>query len=391
MHFLFSCSPLGVILVLAGGSPPPAGPADLAAMVRNTPPGGVLTLPPDHVFRIAEALTIDQPITIEGRGASVIAADGARMAGALIRSTGVAGVRLSGLIVDANVDRQGADYGISIIGGTGHRIADVTVRDTSQACLYLQDAAALVEGNTLERCGRALTIARGTAANDHGILVAALTGSVAGVVIRRNTVANAHRKGITTYARAPGSLTGITIAENTVTECGLGGIYIANAPGAAPQRAVTVTGNVVERSYVGFQIADTTGLLMANNRATGARGRSASAGAQGVVLNNVTGATVTGMVVENSGASGMLVRDSEGVRIVAPVVLNANIGGHAFAAGIHFSNTRNSSAEEVSVVDDRARPLTTHGVVQNDGSAGNVVTVRRIMGVLRPLLTTGPR
>ena len=374
--------------MLALTAPAPARPTDdLAALIAETPPGAVLQLPRDRVFHLSAPVNITRSITIEGNGARVVAADGAAVAGALIRSIGVTGVQLSNLLVDANVDHSGADYGIWITGGEGHRIAAVTIRNTGQACLYLEDAGGTIEGNRLEGCGRALTIAKGTAANDHGIMVAALTRAVRSVVIRGNTVSGVWRKGITTYARGSGSLSDITIANNRVTGCGLGGIYVASAPGASAQRNITVTGNVVERSYVNFQIDDTVGLFMTDNRATLSRDRDGKPGAEGLILMGVDGATVTGLLVEGSGSNGVLVRNSAHVRLVAPVIVDANSGGNAFGAGLHFFNTRDSRAEDVSIVDDRARPLTTHGVVESDGSRGNVVTVRRIDGVARRLLT----
>ena len=363
---------------------------DLAAMVRNTPAGGVLRLAPGQVYRLDAPLTLTRPISIEGHGATVAARDGARIAGALIRSDGVSDIRISGVTVDANVDRDGADYGVWIIGGTGHRIVRTTVQDTSQACILLQDASGSVEANTLRRCGRALTIAKGGAANDHGIMIAALTRAVRQVNVRDNIVDGAWRKGITSYARAPGTLADVTIADNIVSDCGLGGIYVANAPGAAPQRRVTLSGNVVRRSNIGLQIDDVVGLTMASNRALATRDRSGGPGAQGVVLDHVDGATIVGLHVENSGATGLEVRNSTRVVVRAPVVVDPNGAGAPFGPGIHFSNTRDSSAEDVSITDDRRQPKATHGVVENDGSRANRVTIRRAAGVPLRLLVIPP-
>ena len=380
-----------LVFMLLGLTLLPAAPktpdVDLMAWIADAPPGAVLQLPPDRIFRLSAPVVITRPITIQGHGTRLVAADGARLSGALIRSIGVPNVRLSDLIIDANVDRAGADYGIWITGGDGHVIDNVVVRNSSQACLYLEDASGTIKNSKLDGCGRALTIAEGTAANDHAIMVAALTRAVRSVVIRGNTVNNAWRKGITTYARGAGSLRYVTIASNRVVGCGLGGIYIANAPKAEPQRDVALTGNIADGSYVNFQVDDVRSLTMVDNRASRSRDRDGKPGGAGLVLTNVSGATVTGMLVEDSGGSGVLVRSSAHVRLVAPVVRNANGGGNAFAPGLHLSGTRDSRVEDATIVDNRARPLTTHGVVENDGSRDNSVTIRRTEGIARGLLT----
>jgi hypothetical protein len=358
--------------------------------VADTPDGGVLTLAAGDDYRLSTSLRITRAITIDGNGARVSAADGAGIAGAVIRVEAPGSVRLSNLIVDANVDRRGADYGIWITGGSGHRIEKVTIRDSAQACVLLEDASGTIAGNTLERCGRDLTIAQGTAANNHGIMVAALNREVRRIVLTGNRIRGAYRKGITTYARSPGSLSDIVISNNAVWDCGLGGIYVANAPGATPQRRITLSSNTVERSYVAYQIDDAVGITMTGNKAWDTRDRLGGPGGQGLVLSGVTDALVKSMDVNRSGDAGVLVRRSTRVRLVAPIVTDANWGNHPFAPGIHLSDTRNSRVEDLSVVDLRRNALTTHGVVENDGSKANSVTVRRIDGVARRVLLRAP-
>lgn len=364
----------------------PIQAADLASLVRAAPAGSVLRLPPGQLFRLSSPLVITRSIVIDGRGARVIAADGAGMTGAMIRSDGVDGVTLLNLLVDANVKGRGADYGIWITGGERHRIAHTRVRNTSQACVLLQDAAGVIEDNMLDGCGRDLTMSGGTAANNHGVMLAALTRDVAGVLIRRNVVSRSYRKGVTTYSRGSGRLSGIVISDNEVSSCGLGGIYVANAPGASPQRDIVLSGNRVRESYVGFQIDGVERLTMTDNRSDSSRDRSGRPGAQGLVLNDVSGAAVTRMTVVDSGGSGITIRGSSRVAIVAPVVINANAGRQGFAAGIHFSDVHDSRAEGVTVIDDRRPPATTHGLVENDGSGANAVTIKKIEGPAQRLL-----
>lgn len=367
---------------------PAALPAtDLAALVRDTPAGDTLRLARGQVFRLTQPVTITRPITIEGQGATVIAADGAALA-AMIQSTGTSGVAITDLSLDANVDRGGADYGIVIRGGDRHRIVDVVVRNTGQSCILLEDASGTINGNTAEDCGRDLTIARGTAANDHGIMVAALTRPVRGVAITGNVVRRGYRKGITTYARAPGALSGITVTGNQAGDCGLGGFYLSNAPGSAPQQDVVVSDNRASGNYVNFQVNDVRGLAMRNNR-SGPTGRDGRSGAEGVIIQHVADATIAGMVVDGSSSGGILVRDSTGVDLVSPWVRNANGGQRGFAPGIHFARTRNSRARDVTIIDDRAIALTTHGFIEDEGSGANTLTVRRMNGVPRAVTRSG--
>lgn len=365
----------------------PSRATNLAALISSTPAGGVLELPKGYVFRLSSPIVITRPITIEGQGDLVVVADGSKIAGAVISSSGVDYITISDLRIDANVDRDGANYGVWLTGGMGQHIIGLNVSNTSQSCILLQDSSGTIEDNTVARCGRSLTIEKGTASNNHGIMVASIKSPVSNVTIRGNIVQSSRRKCITTYSRGNGSLSNISILNNKVENCGLGGIYIANAPQAIPQTKVFLAGNISLNSYVGFQIDDVVGLTMNENIAENDdKGGSGLFTAQGLILNNVKQALVKGMLVKYSGSGGILVRNSEDIILEQPVVIDPNMNRNAFGPGIHFSNTRNSEADAVTVIDDRIKPGVTHGFIENDGSSNNSVTIKKVKGTDRKII-----
>lgn len=376
---------LALLIALPAAASAPRG-GDLAALVAATPAGGTLELPAGATYRVATTIVLDRPIRILGHGAHVAAADEAGIAGAVLASDGVNGVVIEDLQVDANIDRNGADYGLWIRGGSGHRIVRTRVSNSAQACILLEDASGTVADNVAEHCGRELTIRRGGAANNHGIMVAALTRAVSGVTISGNIVSHAYRKGITTYARAPGTLAKVTIAGNHIDHAGLGGIFVANAPQAQAQQGVVVRGNIARSSYVGIEVDNIAGLTLADNVAQDMRDRDGRPGAEGLLLHRVNGGTVTGMVVRNSGSGGISVIDSRGVRLVAPRVADGNSGGNGYAPGIQLRNSRDVSVEAMSIVDTRPAPGLTHGFVEIGPDGANRSSVQRMQGIARPLL-----
>ena len=362
--------------VLSG--PPPNG--DIGMLVAGTPAGMTLSLMPNATYRVSAPLVLNRPIRIVGNGARIVVADGAQIAGAVVTSSGVNNIKIDGLSIDANVDYGGADYGIWLRGGTAHQLSRLRVSNTSQACILLEDAAGTIKDSTLNQCGRELTIRQGGAANNHGIMIAALKQSVTGVTVTGNTITDTYRKGITAYTRAPGSLSGVTIANNRVTNAGLGGIFIANAPGAPRLRNVTIQGNVARMCYVGFEIDNVDGLTLSDNTAQDMRDRTGQPGAEGLLLHSVRNAEIRGLTIRGSGSGGITVIDSRNIRLIAPSIVDGNNGNNGYAPAIQLRGTSGSSVEDMSIVNTRTRPALTHGFIEIGPAGGNRSSVRQMKG-----------
>ncbi|KTT69244.1 right-handed parallel beta-helix repeat-containing protein [Sphingomonas sanguinis] len=374
-------------LLLWGPSPVPD---DLSARIAQTPADGTLELDADTTYRVSVPLVLSRPIRIVGHGARIVVDDGAKIADAVIVSQGVDRIALEDMTIDANVDHNGADYGIWIRGGSRHRVSSLHVSNSSQACILLEDASGSIESNTLDHCGRELTIRRGGATNNHAILIAALTRPVSGVSVVRNTVLNAYRKGITTYTRAPGSLSHVTIAENHVSSAGLGGIYVANAPGASTVYKVAIRGNIVRNSYVGYEVDNVTDLTLSDNLADNMRDRAGRPGAEGLVIHKVRNANIQSLTVHGSGSGGITVIDSRNVELIAPSIVDGNDGNYGYAPGIQLRGSSNVNVKDMSIVDTSARTRLhagfTHGFVEIGPAGGNRSSVRRMDGISLPML-----
>ena len=379
----------GFALALLLSVPLPV-PDDLSARIAQTPADGTLELDADATYRVTAPLILNRPIRIVGHGARIIVDDGAKIADAVIMSQGVDRIVLEDMTIDANVDRNGADYGVWIRGGSQHHFSGLHVSNSSQACILLEDASGSVEGNTLDRCGRELTIRRGGAANNHAILIAALSRPVSGISVVRNTVSNAYRKGITAYTRAPGSLSDVTIADNRVSGAGLGGIYVANAPGASTVYKVAIRGNIVRNSYVGYEVDNVTGLTLSANVADNMRDLVGRPGAEGLVIHKVRNANIQSLSVHGSGSGGITVIDSRNVELIAPNIVDGNDGNNGYAPGIQVRGSSNVNVKDMSIVDTSARTRThagfTHGFVEIGPAGGNSSSVRRMDGIALPML-----
>lgn len=377
-----------IFLLLLAALPPVTSPItdNLPALVAETPAGGTLSLPAGATYRVTSPLVLNRSIRIEGHGARIVAADGARIEGAVIASDGVDRIMLDDLTIDANVDQGGGDYGVWIRGGSGHRMTGLRIANTSQACLLLEDASGVIESNILNRCGRALTIRRGGAANNHGIMVVALARDVADITIARNAVSQTYRKGITTYTRSPGSLSNVTITDNHISGAGLGGIFVANAPGASAVHTVAIRGNTVSASYVGYEIDNVVDLTLVNNLADDMRDRNGRPGAEGLVLHAVRNADIQGIAIRNSGSGGITVIDSRNIRVSAPSIVDGNSGNYGYAPGIQLRSSRNVNVSDISIIDTRAHPALTHGFVEMGPAANNHNNIKRMEGILRPAL-----
>lgn len=376
-------------LVFAMGvacSSPASDDDDLAAGIASTPAGGELRLAPGRVYVITRTVQLDRPIRLAGQGATIRAADGARINDAVLRSREVDGVQIRHLSIDANADRGGADYGIWITGGSGHIVENVAVRNTTQSCIAIEDAVSTIMGNQLLRCGRALNMVGGGATNNHGIMIFALTGRIAGVNISDNVVIGAHRKCITSYVRNNGSIQSLSFTNNRLSDCGLGGIYVAGAKGAMPQRNISSARNLVSRSYVGMEFDAVIGLTSRDDQVIGNLG-SATQGVEGIVLQGVQDALFERTFVSDTGGGGIAVRNSYLVRLQAPRVVRPNSADRPFGPGIHFHGTRNSRAENAEIIDDRTVPRMTHGFVEDGAAAQNFFSANHIVGAAaKPVL-----
>ena len=376
-------------LLLASDVTPPNDDAELAALIAATPAGQELRLAPGRTYIVHHSIELKRPIVILGQGATIRAADDARMSDAILRSRGVDGIVIKDLSIDANADRGGADYGIWITGGRRHHIDGVSIGDTAQACLAVEDAVATISANRLDRCGRETQVAGGSATNNHGIMIFAVAGPTRGIQVIGNLVSKAYRKGITSYVRGAGAIENLTISRNRTSDCGLGGIYIAGAEGSLPQRGITLDHNENSRDYVGMQFDNVIGLVSTDDRVNGTRTRSGAAGADGVILSHVQGGRFERTMIADAGGAGITVRQSNNVQLESVSISRPNAGSRGFGPGVHFSDVRNSAVVDAEIVDDRRTPRMTHGLVEDGTSRGNQFAITQISGftaksVLRP-------
>jgi nitrous oxidase accessory protein NosD len=217
-------------------------------------------------------------------------------------------------------------------------------------------------------------------------MVVSITSTpVSDILVSRNFVDSAYRKGIAVYSAAPGKVASITISSNTVLNCGLGGIYLANAPLASAQKNIIVSDNDLLRNYVAVQVSNVEGGTVMGNRAEGGSG-------QGIYLSDVVGVAVTGNSVVGVGSDGILVTSSvitsTGITVAANSVINPNQAGSASGAGIHLNTVTQSRVDANTVVGESSAPKQIYGILEDGAAKNNVFTANQVANAAVQLTQT---
>lgn len=327
-------------------------------------------------YLVSVELPLPAGLTIVGNGAAIKAKAGARIAGALLRGTGVSNVSIRTLEVDANATNAGANYGIWLTGGSGHVIEDVYVHDTAQGGILFEELTrSAIRGGRVVNCGRALGVGGGTATNNHGIMIFTNTdnSNVSDIEVSGVTIENAYRKGITTYSGSTGTVSNVTIRGNRIRNSGLplssgGGIYVANAPSGAVQSGLNILGNVLSGNYVNIEVANLRHGRMANNVATGSA-------ASNIEINQVEDLSVMGNTISDSGVHGIACIAPSGrnraITISGNTIRRSNRRAAGFGAGIWLLNTVESRVAG-NTIDDRSAKM-SHGIIEQGTSGHNVI------------------
>jgi parallel beta-helix repeat protein len=276
-----------------------------AALTAAAAAGSPVHFTAGKTYLSSTSLTVATGQRIYGNGAALKAKNSAAITGAMIRGTSVSSIHIESLEVNANADNTGANYGIWLTGGTGHRILNNYVHDTAQAGICIEEATRFaVQNNRLLTCGRALTVSGGSATDNHGIMLFC-TGSnpLTSGHVSGNQIVSAYRKGITTYAQSTGAVSRVQIVGNDISLCGVtptsgGGIYVASGPAGAAQIDVTITGNTLSGNYVDIEASSiTSGAVVGNS--------SSSAVFAGISITGSSELTVVGNKIEDAGVHGI--------------------------------------------------------------------------------------
>jgi parallel beta-helix repeat protein len=295
----------------------------------------------------------------------------------MLTATSCSNIIFENLEIDGNAANNvtGLVHGIQFIGGTNNTIRNCNIHDLVQAGIFLDhESASKVIGNQVNNCGRNL----GT--DNHGIMLAATSGTLTNIVCQGNTVINPYRKGITTFSSSPGTVVNVEIVGNVITGAGLGGIYVANAVGATAQSGINVTGNICTGCAVNIQVGSCTGLVCDGNFCTG------STNDAGIFVNDVTGGSVSGNTVISSFVAGIRfgvtsLANNLNITCNGNTILQSNQSSAGFGPGINAANVQYSTFVGNVIDDESGSPKQTHGIVEQNTSDFNLIQNNQIAHV----------
>jgi hypothetical protein len=324
----------------------------------------------DRLYFLDEPLHLPSDSWISGPG-GLVARDEARIAGAMLYARDADRIRISNITLDGNADRNGCDYGLWIVGGDGHHIDGIQVRDTAQAGIALEEVRDyLVVRPKLLRCGRARRVSGLPGTDDHGMMIFSTGGidTVGGRVIAP-VIDRARRKGLATYSRRAGIVRDLTIVSAVVRDCGLGGLYLGAVAGMPPGRNITILSPHLSRNYVNIQLVNIDGCRIDNgvSEDAGFAGLDISEGCRSVSVKRFTD--------QNSGLHGIFCSSdgssNSGLELDNVLISGANTTLAGFGAGIVLGNTVHSIVRHARVLDIGGRM--THGLVETGTSDFNLV------------------
>lgn len=301
------------------------------------------------------------------KGRSIIqAAASAAISGAVMLGTSVSSVKVFDLEVDGNADNNGANYGIWFVGGSNNFVDDtVEVHDTLQAgCVAQSEDGTSIYG-LYNDCGRV----GGT--DNHGVMVYSIGATPLKNIIVRARVRNAYRKGIAVYSDTPGTIENVKISLCDVTGCGLGGIYVANAPTGIIQNSIILEGNTCADNYVNYQIANAQNVTGSGNISKN------SSGAHGVIIQDSTDCQL-GFIDDGAATGGIRVYGCQRVKLIAPIVRNCNQTAAGFGAGVEFLDS--TDCDLISPEISKTTGSMTHGFIESGTSNNNRIDVCGISG-----------
>lgn len=353
--------------------------AAFAAAIAAAAP---LSLTRGKTYLTTAQISITAGLTVFGNKACIKAKNSAAITGALLRASAISNIVIKDLELDCNAANTGANYGIWLTGGSGHLVDNCYVHDSHEAGIALEELTkSRVVGGRVITCGRNLNVSGGAATNNHGIMIFTDTNGtdISDIEVTGVYVDTAYRKGITTYSGGTGVVSNVDVHDNICVTCGVtaasgGGIYAANAGGAAVQQRIKFHNNILKGNYVNFEIADVDGGSATGNVVS-------DSVAQGVSINGIDNFVFTSNEVKNSGTHGIACTTSSGTNsklvIVGNEVMRSNRSAAGFGAGIWLNNTISSTIVGNDVDDDDAKM--THGIIEQGTSADNLVFPNRVL------------
>lgn len=362
-----------------------SGTTDQTTAVQNwLKLGGYLTAPLAGTVAVSSSLTLTSGTTLIASSGFVIKqANSGNISGPILSGSSLSNVTIDGLTIDGNAANNSTawTFGVKLSNGDDNIIRNFYVHDTTQACIEIADESSdRIDGNWLINCGRE----EGT--DNHGIMVIAVTSTPSqNIVINHNFVNTAYRKGIAVYSDTPGTEQGITIEGNITINCGLGGIYVATAPGTTALKDVVVADNISIDNYMNIEMSNVEGGEIVGNEAEAGT-------AQSIYLSDDVGVSVTGNTVVDAGTDGIFATSinstSKGLTIAGNMVLYANQNSSASGAGIHLTGITNSTVSGDTILGESTSPHQAWGILEDGSSNRNMITRDQITNATSGLVHT---
>lgn len=343
-------------------------------------PGLKVNFGSGNIYLITSTLTISSGTSISGYS-TIKAKSSSSIAGAMLYASGATGLLITQVQFNANGDAAGATHGIELTGGTGNSIIGVYVHDTIQAGLRISsESNGVIQNNRIINCGR------NGFTDNHGIMLFSTSAtSLKDMDVSGNFVDTAYRKGITTYSATPGTVLNVTIENNRVINCGLGGIYVANAPATTDQKGIVVTGNVLDTNYVNIEFANVTGGSVTGNV-------SRNAAHLGLTFDGTSATAISGNTDQLSAIHGILVTNSTNpclnLTITGNVIDRPNRSGAGTGVGIYITPANQCIISDNLVADTSGGTLMTHAILEEGASDNNLISDNLCFNATSALVTT---
>lgn len=346
--------------------------------------GGSLTAPLAGTVAVSSSLTLTSGTTLIASSGFVIRqASSANISGPILSGSSLNNVTIDGLTIDGNAADNSTTwtYGVELSNGNDNTIRNLYIHDTTQACIEVADESSdRIDGNWLINCGRD----EGT--DNHGIMIVATAAAPSqNIVISHNFVNTAYRKGIAVYSDTPGTEQGITVEGNITINCGLGGIYVATAPGTTALKDVVVADNISIDNYMNVEMSNVDGGEIVGNE-------TEAGTAQSIYLSDDVGVSVTGNTVVDAGTDGIFATSinstSKGLTIADNTVLYANQNSSGSGAGIHLNGITNSIVSGDTILGESTSPHQVWGILEDGNSNRNIITRDQITNTAGGLVHT---
>lgn len=332
--------------------------------------GGVM-LYPIGTFLCSDTITLPSKVSVIGNGIgrTSISATNAMTSLKSVFYAELNYCDISDISILGNSDGTlGAGSGLHV-KGSDYNITRVYVSNTTQAGIRIENPQRVkCNYNILESCGR------DGYSDNHGIMLYSLgSGTYSDNEVCNNTVANTHRKGITT-AFAAGTLRDLKVHFNTVYGSGLGDIYI----GGSEHYDVDISHNTCYGSAVGIQFDGKESKICFNT----VRDTTNDFGIGGFDLVDVE---IIGNIIKNSRLSGIKIFSpgggfSEGLTISGNIIKNSNRADSG-AASIELVNVKDSMISTNNIKETSGSELASYGIYEHSACDNNNMLHNKISGV----------